>query len=1210
MYKPDKKPSHWTGHFETLEDRRVMSADPLSGFLGEPIVHHSFDETIVHHDVLEESPRIEHHLLPDADFWIDTNDPEYIAEEIDQIEQTLASAHNTTGLNNVVANYGFKGTGQTVAIIDSGIAYDHFALGGGFGANYRVVGGWDFTGENDADPYDDGPKGAHGTHVAGIVGGDAGADHGVAPGVDLVALRVFDDVGNGYFSWVENALRWVHFNRNNFENPITTVNLSLGVSSWNSTAIPSWTTLEDEFALLEADGIFVAVSAGNSYASFNAPGLGYPATSPYVVPVMSVTDGGVLASYSQRDVRAIAAPGSSIRSTVPDYKGNNNGITDDYAYFSGTSMASPYIAGASVLIREAMEFVGRTGITQDNIYDHMMSTGTAFVDAATGLTFKRLNLEAAINALIPADDYGSTAAAAFNLGNLTTTLSRNGLISTLSDVDYFKFTAGSNGTVTFAANNMTNSLEAAWTVSGATGTVSGSQGENFSFDVVAGQTYTLGFSSSGGLGYYQLNAALEASSTFTYVDWGSVTYNQLNNLSVSGENWYRVAASQSGYMTVEGMFAAQGGQVNIQLYNANMQQISAGNAVNGTSRVDAYATAGQEFYICVQGTNSDVDYRLSNLVSVTGTTVNIQGTSGNDTFAFTAGNTHQITVNGVKHDFASIAVTNFVFKGGSGTDTIVATGTTGNETALMHPNSLTLVGSGLQVTTSGVENSTFHGGGGFDKAYLYDGTGADLYEAYADHVKMSGTTFQNSAYNVDESYGYASSSGLDQVKMYDSAGNDLYRTYSDRVAMSGTGFLNVAFGFESTYGYSSLGNDVAFFFDSIGNDRFDAGPNTVTMRGTNGSYFNQADGFRTVYGLASSGVDEAYLTDSTGDDRYFGRSGSAFMLNTSNTYLNYVSGFDAVTASSSLGGFDYSTLYDSTGNDVFTGRSNFSRMEDTAGTFSNTVNGFAQNYAYSINGGTDIANLYDSTGNDLYRGYADRAILSGNGFYNNAIGFKQTTAFASAGFDTAQMFDSAGNDRFTAAPTTATLEATNGSYKNTARNFDEVYGYASSGFDEAILLDGTTDDRFVAAPTYAFMRSLTGEFYNYAKSFDSVKAYATAGGIDYATLYDSAGNDRFSGFAAYGLMTNQAGTYSNYASGFDGIFAYATAGGNDTAELFDSIGNDLFYGAGSLARLSGLGFMNVARGFDSVVAHSDNGGSDQVDTEAMDYLFSQIGNWS
>ena len=143
-----------------------------------------------------------------------------------------------SGWNQVHSQYGLTGKGQTVAVIDSGIAFDHVALGRGYGPGYKVVGGWDFA-ENDARPYDDAPGGFHGTHVSGIIGANDGSNFGVAPDVDLVALRVFTDAGKGEMAWTESALKWVHENRNSFANPITTVNLSLG-SAWNSNTVPSW----------------------------------------------------------------------------------------------------------------------------------------------------------------------------------------------------------------------------------------------------------------------------------------------------------------------------------------------------------------------------------------------------------------------------------------------------------------------------------------------------------------------------------------------------------------------------------------------------------------------------------------------------------------------------------------------------------------------------------------------------------------------------------------------------------------------------------------------------------------------------------------------------------------------------------------------------------------------------------------------------------
>jgi subtilisin family serine protease len=174
----------------------------------------------------------------------------------------------------------------------------------------------------------------------------------------------------------------VHEHRFDFENPITTVNLSIG-QQWNADTLPNWATLEEELKQLYDDGIFVSVAAGNDFAKFNAPGLSYPAVSPYVVPVGSVTSGGVFSSFSQRDDRILAAPGQSITSTLPDWFMGGNKNPNDFGAASGTSMAAPYVAGAAVLVREAMEFVGYATITQETIYDQLRNTADSFYDSVT-----------------------------------------------------------------------------------------------------------------------------------------------------------------------------------------------------------------------------------------------------------------------------------------------------------------------------------------------------------------------------------------------------------------------------------------------------------------------------------------------------------------------------------------------------------------------------------------------------------------------------------------------------------------------------------------------------------------------------------------------------------------------------------------------------------------------------------------------------------
>jgi len=907
-----------------------------------------------------------------ADFYLDYLVDSQVSQEA---YTSLLDAHALTGLNQVQTAYGFSGRGQTVVVIDSGIAYDHAALGRGLGADYQVVAGYDFA-ERDADPYDDGPAGSHGTHVAGIIASNDSTHPGVAPGVDLVALRVFDDGGQGYFQWVEEALQWVHNNRNSLANPITTVNLSLG-GDWNADGLPPWATLEDELAQLDADGIFVAVAAGNSFASYNQPGLGYPASSSHVVPVASVDSDGNLSFFSQRHGRAIAAPGQSILSAVPDYVGNRNGVADDYARYSGTSMAAPYVAGASVLLREALQFAGYTGITQKTIYDLMSNTADTIYDAQTAQSYHRLNLQRAMDWIMPADDFGSTAAGAYALGTIHETRTISGAITRRDDQDWFTFVAGRSGTVTWTAS-ATDEMAAAWAPgSGGAGATIGAD-NRLSFNVVAGQSYAIGLTTGDGVGSYTLESNLGGSAG-DRTNWGAVDQGRFEDyrLDTAGQ-WFTLTAAAGGLLSVEALFSHAAGDVDLQLFDAAQQLVGTAYTTDDVERIDLTAVAGQTFrlhaYVYGAGVNDEVDFRVTNLVTVDGSNVQVRGTSGADTFSFSTDNTgHHVSINGVTYDFSRTGVGSVAFTGGGGEDVAVLEGTSGNETAVLRPGAGELSGPGYQVRAAGAGQVTIRGNGGADQLTVYDSSGDDVLVASPDSTRLITAEFAGRADGFAQVQAYSNAGGSDVAKLYDSAGDDILVATPRDASLSGPGFALAVEGFEAVTAMAwAGGRDVATLYDSAGDDTFLATP-----------------AYASLYGEG---------------------------------FYNRARLFDAVHASATGGGHDTARLYDSASDDTFVGTASFGELAGHG--FSNRASYFDAVFAYAGAGGSDAVQLRGSQGDDTLVISAGSASLMGDGFSHRAKYFAQVDARGEGGYDHAILYDSAGNDRFQAAGSQAVLTMT------------------------------------------------------------------------------------------------------------------------------------------------------------------------------------------
>jgi len=268
----------------------------------------------------------------------------------------LLNAYNrAVGADKLWAQ-GYQGSSVTVAVVDSGITD---------GArsdvtSSRVIAKTRFSGSSSSfsDFY------GHGTHVAGVIGGNgslsSGTYLGIAPKVKLVNVKISDDEGMASESDIVSGLQWILANKTQYN--IRVVNLSL-----NSSIPQSYNTspLDAAVEILWFNGIVVVVSAGNNGTSMLYP----PANDPFVITVGAVDDQGTagisddgMASFSAYGTTSdgfgkpdLVAPGKNIvslavRNSTLAQEHPANQVDANYFYMSGTSFSAPIVSGAVALL--------------------------------------------------------------------------------------------------------------------------------------------------------------------------------------------------------------------------------------------------------------------------------------------------------------------------------------------------------------------------------------------------------------------------------------------------------------------------------------------------------------------------------------------------------------------------------------------------------------------------------------------------------------------------------------------------------------------------------------------------------------------------------------------------------------------------------------------------------------------------------------------
>ncbi|WP_100374256.1 S8 family peptidase [Bacillus sp. FJAT-45037] len=249
---------------------------------------------------------------------------------------------------------GFKGSESVVAVLDTGCDRHHLEF------KNQIIDGYNFTSDDEGDPTKFDDYSGHGTHVCGTIAAAENGEGviGVAPMSKLLVVKVLSGKGYGETSWVIAGIRYAIKWRGPNGERARVISMSLG----GRIDTP---VLHRAIKEAVAENIMVICAAGNEGdGDHTTDEYAYPGAYPEVVQVGSVTLDEQISRFSNTNCAIdLVAPGEGILSTYLD-----NG----YATLSGTSMATPHVAGACALLIEKCEKEFERPLTEVEMYAQLI----------------------------------------------------------------------------------------------------------------------------------------------------------------------------------------------------------------------------------------------------------------------------------------------------------------------------------------------------------------------------------------------------------------------------------------------------------------------------------------------------------------------------------------------------------------------------------------------------------------------------------------------------------------------------------------------------------------------------------------------------------------------------------------------------------------------------------------------------------------------